>query len=358
MTTLNMKDSLAGVAEAASNGKQTVIFTAKNQACFMTRVDKFDMSTINPNLSGTHPAFIVDGVEKPYILIGTYQAVLRNGEVLSVPNENPTSNTTRQTLATAAFASGDGFHLMTAAEWAAVLLKCQGANTYPTCNTFQGTSSQLAAQGISSIGRRVDGAVAGTDGLGITYTGSGDVNWRANLAYNGISDMVGNVNEITQGVRLVNGEIQVIPDNNASSSKYSTSISSSDWRAIDATNGGYVQPDGNGTTANTVKYFQSGAVDYSIIATTGTPTNNMIVAPSTNVVQPAALNKLKSLGLFPIITNIESGYMFTNSVGTQYMSRGGHFLTQNQAGISHLSLADPIDVTDITLGARICYVPQ
>ena len=59
--------------ELASGGLQTVMYTAKGQPTYMNIIQKYDMSTIDPSLSGTHPAFIVDGVEKPEIFIGTYQ---------------------------------------------------------------------------------------------------------------------------------------------------------------------------------------------------------------------------------------------------------------------------------------------
>ena len=49
--------------EAASGGLQTVIYTAKGQPSFMNIIEKFDLSAIDPTLSGTHPAFIINGVE-------------------------------------------------------------------------------------------------------------------------------------------------------------------------------------------------------------------------------------------------------------------------------------------------------
>lgn len=359
MTTLNMKPSLVQAVESASGGRQTVIFTAKNQATFMTKIDKFDLSTIDASLKGTHPAFIVNGVEKDFIYVATYEGVLRNGELLSLPNVKPENAVTREVCATSAFANGPGHHLLTSVEWSAIMLRCQALRQIPVGNTANGQSSRLIAQGIVSNGRRVDGIAPGDpNGLGVTYTGSGDVNWRHDVAYNGISDLVGNVNDMVQGVRLVNGEIQVIPDNNASLSTFSTKPDSKDWRAIDAISGDYIVPDGNGTTTNSVKWFQSGATDYSIIGAFQTPMNQVSVAPSLNVVQVNAINKLKALGIFPAFPNLESGYCFAKSTGVQYASRGGHFFTGDQAGISHISLSDPYDVFDVTLGCRTAYIPQ
>ena len=74
--TILIKDSLRQSVELASGGLQTVLYTAKGQPTYMNIIQKYDMSTIDPSLSGTHPAFIVDGVEKPEIFIGTYQGVI------------------------------------------------------------------------------------------------------------------------------------------------------------------------------------------------------------------------------------------------------------------------------------------
>ena len=76
--TILIKDSLRQSVELASGGLQTVMYTAKGQPTYMNIIQKYDMSTIDASLSGTHPAFIVDGVEKPEIFIGTYQGRIVN----------------------------------------------------------------------------------------------------------------------------------------------------------------------------------------------------------------------------------------------------------------------------------------
>ncbi len=78
--------------EAASGGEQTVLYTAKGQPTYMNIIKKFDLSTIDASLSGTHPAFIVNGVEKPEIFVGTYLGKLVDGELLSLPNVDPSAS--------------------------------------------------------------------------------------------------------------------------------------------------------------------------------------------------------------------------------------------------------------------------
>ena len=110
--TILVKDSLRQSVELASGGEQTVLYTAKGQPTYMNIIKKFDMSTIDPSLSGTHPAFIVDGVEKPEIFIGTYQGRIVGGELLSLPNVEPSHSTNYTNFLTAARANGNGHHLI------------------------------------------------------------------------------------------------------------------------------------------------------------------------------------------------------------------------------------------------------
>ncbi len=140
--TILIKDSLRQSVELASGGLQTVLYTAKGQATYMNIIQKYDMSTIDASLSGTHPAFIVDGVEKPEIFIGTYQGRIVNGELLSLPNVEPSHSTNYDNFLTAARACGNGHHLITNAEWSAVALQCYKDNTQPLGNTYYGRSSE------------------------------------------------------------------------------------------------------------------------------------------------------------------------------------------------------------------------
>lgn len=68
------------------------------------------------------------------------------------------------------------------------------------------------------IGRRADGSIRETAGSARTLTGSGPVQWRHNGKENGIADLSGNVWEWNSGMRIFNGEIQIIENNNAAKS--------------------------------------------------------------------------------------------------------------------------------------------
>ncbi|RSO57523.1 hypothetical protein EA756_08495 [Acinetobacter lactucae] len=338
MSTILIKDSLRQAVEAASGGKQTVLYTAKGQPTFMNIIEKYDLSEINSTLAGTHPAFVVNGVVKDVIYVGTYQGVEKNGEYLSLPNQSPTGSKTFDQFTALVRANGSGHHLITNAEWSAIALRSYKNGTQPYGNNNYGLSTEDS----TLKGRRIDGGVAGVVGgiNPISYTGSGPVQWRHNNQYNGLSDLSGNVLESVIGVRIYNGEIQVIPNNDAALSSVDLTASSPAWKAIDGLTGELITPNGSGTTANSVRVIESGVADYSIVVGVSGSSYGLFANPSTTKpVSAAALNKLKALCLFPH-ENLPSSYLL-DSASFSYSDerlvlRGGSYVSSTKSGIFHI----------------------
>ena len=352
--TILIKDSLRQSVEVASGGLQTVLYTAKGQPTYMNIIQKYDMSTINPSLSGTHPAFIVDGVEKPEIFIGTYQGRIVNGELLSLPNVEPSHSTNYDNFLTAARACGNGHHLITNAEWSAVALQCYKNNTQPMGNSYYGRSSE----DLLLIGRRADGLNPGnTSGSARTLTGSGPVQWRHNGKNNGIADLSGNVWEWNSGMRMVNGEIQVIENNNAAKLTIDLSATSAQWKAIDGATGDLVTPLGGGATPGTVKFAASGTTaDYTIHGASFGAIKNL---STVNPVSAAALNKLKALCLFPHIdaaATFNGDGLYLNLTIEAQPIRGGSWNYGAAAGVFYLNLNNARSITSTSLGSRPAFV--
>ena len=351
--TILVKDSLRQSVEIASGGEQTVLYTAKGQPTYMNIIKKFDMSTIDPSLSGTHPAFIVDGVEKPEIFIGTYQGRIVNGELLSLPNVEPSHSTNYDNFLTAARACGNGHHLITNAEWSAVALQCYKNNTQPMGNSYYGRSSEDPLL----IGRRADGLNPGnTSGSARTLTGSGPVQWRHNGKENGIADLSGNVWEWNSGMRLLNGEIQIIENNNAAKSAINLGAASTEWKAIDGATGNLVTPDGSGTTPGTVKFATSGTADYTINGSTFGAIKNL---STVNPVSAAALIKLKALCLFPVVDAVATfngDGLWLNLTIEALPFRGGPWYSAASAGVFALYLGNARSNTYTSFGARPAFV--
>ena len=351
--TILIKDSLRQSVELASGGLQTVLYTAKGQATYMNIIQKYDMSTIDASLSGTHPAFIVDGVEKPEIFIGTYQGRIVGGELLSLPNVEPSHSTNYDNFLTAARACGNGHHLITNAEWSAVALQCYKNNTQPMGNSYYGRSSEDPLL----IGRRADGLNPGnTSGSARTLTGSGPVQWRHNGKENGIADLSGNVWEWNSGMRLLNGEIQIIENNNAAKLAINLGAASTEWKAIDGETGNLVTPDGSGTTVGTIKYANGGTADYTINGGSFGAIRNL---STTKPVTAAALAQLKALCLYPHTENTasyNSDYFGKYMTGETLPVRGGNWSGAASAGVFALYLNLARSYSDTSFGARPAFV--
>lgn len=330
-----VKDSLRAAVEAASGGTVTVLYTAKGQPTYMHIIPRFNLQDIDPSLgTGTHPAFIVNGIEKSELFIGQHAGCLRDGELLSLPGVDCVTNIDfDQSLAYAA-ASGQGHHLMTHAEQAAINLWCWKNGFMPRGNTSYGRSSDATFE----TGRRVDKRAPGdTAGSPRILTGSGPVSWRHNNNQNGIADLCGNTWEWRGGLRLMDGEIQVLANNNAADSKNSQAKVSSAWRAISASTGELVAPG----TAGTLKY------DASAAGTTGvhgapvlsnavsnrngeagsdenTPGNT--VGPLENITSKAGLvvpSIAKALSLFPLDANLGGDLLSLRNYGERLVVSGG-----------------------------------
>lgn len=235
----SIKDSLRQAIEAASGGLCTVMYTRKGQPTFLRRIPRFDLQDLDPSLgTGPHPAFVVGERTVSEIWVGMYPGVLSQGELISVPGAAPTLMTFADAVA-AARANGPGFHLLTNAELAAVLLMHWAMNNKQDVlrgNTYWGRSHEAPWE----TAVRVDGRAPGeTTGEHVHLTGSGPLTWRHDGTAWGIADLVSPKGWVA-GLRLVNGEIQIIPNNNAAVNV------DTDWRAI-LPDGSLVPPGTSGT---------------------------------------------------------------------------------------------------------------
>lgn len=116
-------------------------------------------------------------------------------------------------------------------------------------NNYYGKHS--SEQFYKAIPTFIDTGAGGKTGR--TATGTGPLTWYHDNSPSGIADPVGDVWEWAGGVRTVKGELQVLVNNNGADAANSQGVSSIKWMAINADDGSYITPAGNGTTANSVK---------------------------------------------------------------------------------------------------------
>ena len=351
--TISVIDALRKSVESASGGRITVMYTAKGQASYMAVIPKFNIQDIDAAMgTGAHPMFIVGGVEKAYRYIGQFPGVIRNGELLSLPGEDPANSINFDTALATARANGAGWGLMTNVDWAGIGQSCWKNGTQPRGNTNYGRSSDnLLETGVdAATGLRVP---ASGNGTSRTRTGSGPSSWRHDATAFGIADLCGNVYEWSPGMRVNNDEIQIIPGNDAALVATDMSATSSAWRAIDGATGALVAPG----TAGTVKYALSGTADYTLVRANGQTFEGMTNPAAANPVGAAALQLLKQHGVFPV-----SGFglggdgFYLTMTGERLPFRGGGWNSGALAGVFALYLSNPRSSAVADLGCRPAFV--
>ena len=151
-----------------------------------------------------HPAFVIGGEVYDEIFISVYENCEINGKPYSLPYQSPWTGITNDEAAQACFSKGEGWHLMTAAEWGLVANICKKEGTLPHGNTYGGRYHADPRE----RGKTYDGGAK-------TLTGSGPATWTHNHKPDGIHDLCGNVDEMVRGLRIKNGMLQKAKDNDA-----------------------------------------------------------------------------------------------------------------------------------------------
>ena len=98
----------------------TVLYDEGGHPSYMRRIPKCKIEDVCPDLglAGTHPAFIVNGVEKSELFIGVYPASVVDKYGVSLPGVEPAHTLNFDQAVNYCNAKGPGWHLMTNAEWA------------------------------------------------------------------------------------------------------------------------------------------------------------------------------------------------------------------------------------------------
>lgn len=365
MPSIYVKDELRAAVEAASGGQQTVLYTASGQPSIMNVVPRFNLEDIDPSLgSGVHPAFIVGGVEKRELFIGSYQGIIKNGELISLAGVDPSVSASHDSFVTAARAAGPGFHVMTNAEYAALALWCWKNGFQPRGNTNYGRSHEATHE----TARRQNGGTPGdTESNARVLTGSGPASWRHNNTPNGISDLCGNILEWAPGMRLMNGEIQVIENNDAALRTTDMGRTSRAWRAIRASDGVLVAPQSAGTLKYDMASITGGGVILSdtLLNSQGDPdddSNNSTFTGQTlkSVTSKPGMNVpslIKALGLFPVSAEgMNNDTIHVRNFGERIPFRGGNWGNGANAGVFAINLAYPRTSSLTNTGARPAFV--
>lgn len=292
----------------------------------------------------THPAFIVGSKEVDYIYISKYPNVVVNNRGYSLPGQVPADCMTYDEAIAYCENKGKGWHLMSRAEWAAIALWCKKHDTQPFGNNKYGYDYyHTNDSGIIKEEYREDWS----DNVQFTLTGTGPKDWYHNHDYSGIADLNGNVAEWVSGVRLNNGEIQIIANNDVANHPDQTA-SSSAWKAI-LQNGNLVAPG----TDNTLKFMSGGKIGTGAAGSFSGQFKN--IAGNSGITIPELL---KGLVLCPAdaADTYKNDYFYTG-LGTDLVCYcGGWYDDGSNAGVFYCDL-DYDRSAYRGLGFRSAYVP-
>lgn len=349
---------LASLALKSAFPNNVILTDDKGLPSVMVYIPKFKMSdVITGSTDSTHPAFIVDGVEKSGIYISKFQNVAYNSRAYSLPGEDPRANINADTARTYCENKGAGWHLMTAMEWGAIALWCKANGWLPYGNNSYGKDAR------ETMYRAVPTLIDSDGRTNRVATGTGPVEWSHNKQLDGIYDLNGNVWEWSDGMRLVYGELQILENNNAADGDNSKLASSNAWKAIDGTTGELITPDGSGTTTNSLKldYISSkwqwitGAISSSSDSSRGCTFVN-VSAASTVCDEAKAI--LYALAMLPDDTafDYEDDYFYVNNgVAERCPYRGGDWYHGADAGMFYTSLHGARTHSSTSLGFRSAF---
>lgn len=347
-------DDLKLAVQAISGGRNTVLLDDMGMPSIMVPFPKLTYADIMTG--GTQdplPAFLVDGHEIPVIYESKYQNIVVNDRAYSLPFEDPRVYITFDQALQMCRNKGDGWHLHSNALWAAIQSWCYRNKTVPHGNGNYGKDySNPHEHGVTTY-------IDGNHGGGRTATGSGPVTWYHNYDSSGIADLCGNIWEWVAGLRMVNGEIQIIPYGNSMKADCNMSATSTEWKAI-MPNGTLVAPG----TAGTLKYDGETA--------TGAPRINTAVEfkPGTDdgyywrqfgtLAAKAGVDippMMKALGLAPIpdYEYGNGGFWIRPQAAERLPIRGARWGNTTHAGVSALCLNYPRSISLVYVGFRAAY---
>lgn len=341
-------DDLKLSIEALSGGKNTVLFDDLGMPSVMVPFPKLKMSDLIAGGSeNIHPAFSVDGVEKSVIYVSKYQNIVLNERGYSLPMRDPRASLNFDQAVAYCRNKGKGWSLTPYSLWSAIALWCRKNGTMPRGNNNYGADHAYGHEkGVPTYYE--SGKIARC------ATGSGPNTWNHNWMPDGIADLNGNVWEWCAGMRLMNGEIQIIPYANCMAADASMGASSTLWKAI-AADGTLVEPG----TAGTLKYnYVSGHIQLTSGDITpedtwrGDTYQNMTLDSALTVPEIA-----KALLIYPDEPGGDYGgdghYM--NNSGERLPLCGGDWGSASSAGVFGVALNLPRSSSYTGLGFRSAY---
>lgn len=330
-------DSFRLAVQILSHGKNTVLLDNAGLPSVMVRIPVCSSRELADTLDDTiHSAFRINGKTVRSVYISKYPNVILDGRAYSLPVHDPGADVTYDMAIEACRAKGAGWGLVPASLWGAIALKYKRGNfVLHGNNCFGRDALYLNEHGCPTFSE---------DGIRVcrTATGSGPVSWYHDGTPDGIADLYGNVSEWCAGVRLVHGEIQIIPGADSILSETSLTNDSSCWRAL-SISGRLVSPG----SSDTLKLdFRDGRWCISTTITDSLDDTRFCLfrdmTYSRESLPDGVPAVLKELALFPADapdSGYGTDYFYANNAQTErILLRGGNWTSGTHAGIFYSAI--------------------
>jgi len=348
---------LSALALKAVCPSNEILYDDQGMPSVMVYVPKMTYADLDLGTStATFPAFIVNGTEIDGFWVSKYQNIVMNGRAYSLPGQDPKTSINFDQAIAACSAKGDGWHLMTAFEWGALIAWCEKNGFIPIGNNNYGKHSS------ESNYKALPAAKDSTHYATRTATGTGPLTWYHDQTLDGIADLCGNVWEWTGGIRSVYGELQILVNNNAADSDHPQTAASAEWKAIKASDGTLITPDGSGTTSGSIKMdWVSSKLTYAASitdASRGEHSCNFSVITFASGVGDDAKNLLIALGMAPKTSTIvpsNNTCYFNNNEAERSFYRGGYY-SYSASGFASFSGGNARSGANGNIGFRSAYI--
>ena len=339
--------------EGLSGGKNTVLFDDGGMPSVMVPIFSRLSSELDPTMGDTvHPAFRAGGKNYTVVYISKFQNIVSGGRAYSLPLQDPAGSASFDEAVRICRAKGRGWGLTPAALWSAVALWCRKNGTQPRGNNYFGRDySRREESGVVTFREDFrDSRVA---------AGSGPSSWYHDGTPDGIADLYGNVSEWCAGVRLVRGELQLIPDSDAILPETSMSEDSEQWRGILA-DGGFARPGSEGSLK--LDYAGRSWKISEKISSSEDDTRECLFRDMSY--DPEELKEgvpqfIKELTLFPASRSLSpyhSDYLYANNAQDErILLRGGNWTSGTHAGVFYSAIDATRTRTLPRLGFRSAY---
>jgi len=316
-----------------------LLYDDKGKPSVMVYIPKFKLSEVITGGADTyHPAFIINGSVVDGIYISKYQNIVEDGRAYSIPGRDPANNMTWDTARGYCEAKGAGWHMMTKAEWGMIALWCKAHGIFPKGNNNYGKDTTETTR------VAIPATYDGSGNILHTRTGTGPLTWSHDGTMKGIMDLNGNVSEWEGGFRTVYGELQFLANNNGADKSHSQAASSDQWKAIDATTGEFVTPNGSGTTTNSIKVAKVSSKPKYVITIAEGQTGDTIQGGIHEItcsedISDAAKKVLRAFALLPEDGAVAADYgdgdqlYFNNNAAERLVNGGGYYSNTTHAGV-------------------------